>query len=460
MKSFKLAILLIPLLVLFSACEKEEPNDTVIPTNPSTADSSYTQYGIPFTNLPASEDLVIYEVNLRAFSSSGDLQGVINRLDELQSLGVKVIWLMPIHPIGEVNSVNSPYSVKDFKAVSSEYGSLADLRTLSDEAHKRNMAIMMDWVANHTAWDHPWLANKTWYTQDASGNVIHPPGTNWLDVADLNFNSMEMRLAMIDAMKYWILEANVDGFRCDYADGVPFDFWQQALDSLKAIPNRKLVFLAEGARTDHFNAGFDLIFGWSFYGGLKNVFNGQSANRLWNINNEEYNNVAAGKHILRFSTNHDESAWDNTPMVLFNGKAGALAASVISFYMGGVPLVYTGQEVGRQNPLPFFSNSPINWNANPDMLQTYQDLLTLYSQSPSLRKGSIVNYPDLDIVSFSKTYESEEFLVIVNVRNNSVNYSLPNALRNTQWKDAFTGNVVNLGSMLTLTNYQYLVLKK
>ena len=445
---------------MFSACEKESAAGTNNPVTPTVNNSNYVQYGLPFTHLPASEDLVIYEVNLRAFSSSGDIQGVINRLDQLQNLGVKVIWLMPIHPIGEVNSVNSPYSVKDFKAVSSEYGSLADLRTLSDEAHKRNMAIMMDWVANHTAWDNEWMVNKAWYTQDANGNVIHPPGTNWLDVADLNFSSMEMRLAMIDAMKYWILEANVDGFRCDYADGVPFDFWKQALDSLKAIPNRNLVFLAEGARADHFDAGFDLNYGWNFYGGLKNVFKGQSANRLWNINNEEYNNVAAGKHILRFSTNHDESAWDHTPMVLFNGKAGAIAASVISFYMGGVPLIYTGQEVGRQNPLPFFSNSPINWNANPDMLQEYQDLLALYSQSPSLRKGSITNYPDVDIVAFTKALVNEEFLILVNVRDNTVNYSLPSALQNSQWIDALSGNSINLGTTLALANYQYLVLKK
>ena len=192
----------------------------------------------------------------------------------------------------------------------------------------------------------------------------------------------------------------------------------------------------------------------------KNVFNGQSANRLWNINNEEYNNVAAGKHILRFSTNHDESAWDNTPMVLFNGKAGAIAASVISFYMGGVPLIYTGQEVGRQNTLPFFSNSAINWNANPDMLQEYQDLLALYSQSPSLRKGSITNYPDVDIVAFTKALANEEFLILVNVRDNTVNYSLPSALQNSQWIDALSGNTINLGTTLALVNYQYLVLKK
>jgi len=208
------------------------------------------QYGSPFNEVPQTEDIILYEVNLRAFSTTGDLQGVIDKLDHLQSLHVNVIWLMPIHPIGTINSVNSPYSVRDYKAVSSEYGDLATLRALTDAAHARGMCVIMDWVANHTAWDHPWITNSEWYTRDANGSIIMPPGTNWADVADLNFDNQEMRAAMVDAMKYWILEANVDGFRCDYADGVPFDFWQDAISQLRSIPNRSLIMLAEGDRHD------------------------------------------------------------------------------------------------------------------------------------------------------------------------------------------------------------------
>ena len=197
--------------------------------------SKYTQYGTPFGQVPAPEDVIMYEVNLRAFSPGGDLQGVIDRLDNIRDLGVNVIWLMPIYPVGELNSVNSPYCVKNHKEVSPEYGTLNDLRKLTDEAHARGMAVIMDWVANHTAWDNPWIENKDWYTQNASGDIISPPGTNWLDVADLNFSNLEMREAMVDAMKYWVFEANVDGYRCDYADGVPYAFWTRAINAVDSI---------------------------------------------------------------------------------------------------------------------------------------------------------------------------------------------------------------------------------
>lgn len=445
------------LLLTVIACKKD--SEPASRPNPAPIDESYSQYGEPFKQVPSTPDIVMYEVNLRAFSADGDLPGVINRLDDLQNLGVNVIWLMPMHPIGEVNSVNSPYSVKDFKAVSSEYGSLADLRLLVEEAHTRGMAVIMDWVANHTAWDNAWITNKSWYTQDSDGNIVHPPGTNWLDVADLNFDNATMRANMIDAMKYWTLEANVDGFRCDYADGVPFDFWKEAFDTLRSIPNRDLIFLAEGGRSDHFEAGFDINFGWNFYGALKGVFASQSANRMWNVHNEEYENVSGSNQFLRFTTNHDESAWDATPMTLFNGKEGALAASSIAIFMGGVPLIYTGQEVGRVSTVPFFSNSPINWNANPEMLQEYQDLLAFYNKSAVARRGSNTNYPDVDVVAFKKTLNGDELLVISNTRNQQLSFQLPSALQNSSWTNPFDSSTVSLGSSLLLEEYQYLILE-
>jgi len=210
----------------------KETSTTPEPTNPI----GYVQYGTPFANMPATDDVVMYEVNLRAFSANGNLQGVTSRLDEIKALGVNVIWLMPIHPVGILNGINSPYCVKDYKGVGTEYGTLEDVRTLTTEAHNRGMAVILDWVANHTSWDNPWIQNTDWYTKNNAGNIVHPPGTNWTDVADLNFDNSDMRLAMIDAMQYWILEANIDGFRCDYADGVPFSFWNQAINKLKLNP--------------------------------------------------------------------------------------------------------------------------------------------------------------------------------------------------------------------------------
>jgi glycosidase len=451
--------MLVLLCTVILICCKEE-SDTPPDNNDNGNNNDTTYNPTPFENVPVPVDVVMYEVNLRAFSTTGDLQGVINRLDKIKSLGVNVIWLMPIHPIGEINSVNSPYSVKDYKAISYEYGTLDDLRNLTDEAHERDMAVIMDWVANHTAWDNEWINNTSWYTQDGNGNIIHPPGTNWLDVADLNYNNTDMQNAMIDAMKYWILQANVDGFRCDYADGVPYSFWKRAFDTLVSLPEREYVLLAEGTRDDHYAAGFDLTFGWSFYGKLKDVYNGQSANGLITTHNSAYNNVPEGKHILRFTTNHDESAWDNTPMVLFNGKEGALAASVATIFIGGVPLFYTGQEVGRVENVPFFSNSPINWNDNPDMFQAYKDLMDYYSQSGVARNGENQSYSHADVFCFKKTYNYAELVVIVNMRDSQINFSIPAELHDTTWTDALTNETITLETTLQLDNYQYILLKK
>ena len=443
---------------VFASCKKDCPPDAVIENPPVLV--GYQQYGVPFDSGPETKNIVMYEVNLRAFSSSGDLQGVTNRLDQLKALNVNVIWLMPIYPIGQINSVNSPYCVKNYYEVGSEYGTLADLRTLTTEAHNRNMAVVVDWVANHTAWDNPWITqHPEWYSQDGAGNIIIPPGTNWNDVADLNFSNATMRVNMIDAMKYWTLEANIDGFRCDYADGVPYDFWKQAIDSLNTIPNRNLIFLAEGTRADHYDAGFEMTYAWDFYTSIKNVFAGSAPSTIYTTNTSEYAGVPAGKRKLRFTTNHDQSAWEATPMTLFNGKAGATCASVITTYYNGVPLIYTGQEVGRVSTVPFFSNSPINWTVNLDMQQNYRDMLSFYSQSAVSRYGTAVPYTATDVVCFKKVLNADQILVIANVRNTTTNYSIPTALLNTTWTNALTGASVTLGSSLSLTAYQYLILK-
>ncbi len=441
-------------IVLFVSCKKEDSPNTPDPNG------TYQQYGTPFEDIPDIEDIVMYEVNLRAFSPGGDLSGVINRLDHIKSLGVNVIWLMPIHPIGQVNSVNSPYSVKDYKAIGEEYGNLEDLRRLTNEAHARGMAVIMDWIANHTAWDNPWIENKSWYTQNSSGTIIHPPGTNWLDVADLNFSNYTMRAAMIDAMTYWIYEANIDGYRCDYADGVPFNFWSQAFDSLRMIPNRSLVLFAEGSRSDHFQAGFDLSFGWQFYGQLKNVFEGEPVSKLIQAHNNEYSSISTGKSWVRFSTNHDESAWDETPMVLFNGKEGALAASVAAVFTGGVPLIYGSQEVGTVNPVPFFYNSNINWNANPDMLNSYKSLISFYNSSETSRRGSNTFYTNSDVLCMKKSGAGEDLLIMVNVRDSTLMFDVPAEHQFSTWTDVFDDETYMLNSEVELEPYAYMILRQ
>jgi glycosidase len=398
----------------------------------------------------------MYEVNLRAYSSGGDLPGVLERIDQIAELGVNVIWLMPIHPDGEERSFNSPYAVKNYKEVGEEYGDLEDLRALTDAAHARGMLVIMDWVANHTAWDNPWISNRSWYTQNAAGEIIHPLGTNWQDVADLNFDVPEVREAMIDAMRYWVLEANVDGYRCDAADFVPFDFWRQAIDSLRNLPDRELLMLAEGARFDHFDAGFDLKFGWNFFSTLKGVSNGfQSASRLLEVQEETYQDVPEGKGWLRFITNHDESAWDETPVRMFGGVDASLAYAVANTFVGGVPLIYGSQEVGVEPNIPFFSNQPIDWSQNPALFAAYRDFMRVYTESPAARRGEITGYAHNDVLSFSKALDGDTLACLVNLRAESIAYVLPPGLRQDGWADALDGGAVQADSLLNLPPFGY-----
>ena len=456
MKSIKNLFKLLFFVFILISCKEDEN----ILVEPLIDQDTTTVYGTPFQNIPEIDDIIMYEVNERAFSTSGNLQGVINRLDSIKALGVNVIWLMPIHPIGTINSVNSPYCVKNYFEVNPEFGTLADLRKLVEEAHNRNMAVIIDWVANHTAWDNPWIDSTIWYTQDGNGNIISPAGTNWADVADLNFSNQNMRLEMIKAMRYWILTTNIDGYRCDAADMVPYDFWQQAISKLNELQGRKLIFLAEGARTDHFIAGFDMNFSFNFYNNLKNIFKyNEDASTVFNINSSEYNNVPDGKKKLRYTTNHDESAWDATPMILFNGKQGALAASVITSYLNGVPLIYGSQEVGTLNNVPFFTKQPINWSLNPDMLSAYKKIFTFYSSSNALKRGALESFPNNAIVSFKKIFVNEQVLVLVNTRNSNITYNIPPSLQGTTWSDAFNNSLITLSTSISLSAYQYLVLK-
>ena len=455
---YSIIFYIIYLLITLTSCSDKE-KDTPAPKPP---DSNGTkQYGTPFSEIPNTSDIIMYELNERAFSASGDFAGISNRLDSIRALGVNVIWLMPIHPIGEINSVNSPYCVQDYFDINAEFGNLEDLRDLVQEAHNRGMAVILDWVANHTSWDNTWIQNESWYTQDDDGNIIHPAGTNWEDVADLNFDNAEMCLEMIDAMKYWVLAANIDGYRCDAADFVPYSFWSQAIDSLQNIPGRDIILLAEGARSDHFNAGFQMTFGWDFYNRNKNIFkNKQSATGFYQTHQNEYNNVPDGLHRLRFTSNHDECAWDDTPIVLFGGKEASIAAFAVTACMGGVPLIYNGQEVGCPYKLPIFSNSQIDWSINSDMFHEYKKLLGLRNSNIALRNGILEAFSNDDIVAFKRSSSDNEVLVLINTRGDTKTFDLPVNIQNTTWQDATNDTSVTLNNTISFNAYEYFVLIK
>lgn len=454
-------LLLFAAAVLGTGVSCSRDIDVLPKPKPGVTDEEPQQYDVPFANVPATAQIVMYEVNLWAFSQQANLEGVTARLDALKDLGVNVVWLMPIYEIGVVKGIGSPYAIKNYKKINPSFGTLENLRSLVKEAHARDMAVILDWVANHTAWDNAWIQNSGWYTRDASGNIVIPPGTNWNDVADLNFGSSAMRKEMIKAMKYWILEANVDGFRCDYADGVPIEFWKQAIDSLRGIPDREVIMFAEGTEKELFGAGFDLIFGWNFYGKLKEVYvNGASANNVVSANSTDYAGVPSGKHILRWISNHDDNAWDATPVNIFNGQDGALAAFVVTTYMGGVPLIYNGQEVGFNSQLPFFQNSSIkiDWNINPNVLEQYQKLIAFRKGSAAVMEGALETFHTADVMAIKRKSGDEEVVVLVNLRNEDMELTLPASIANSDWTNAITNESIILTNNISLQGYEYLIL--
>ncbi|MFP5039727.1 alpha-amylase family glycosyl hydrolase [Parasediminibacterium sp. JCM 36343] len=437
------------------------PSDTLVIVHPPLVDT-VAQYGTPFTNVPDKQDAIIYQVNIRAFSSQG-FAGVTARLDSIKALGINVVYLMPIYPVGTLKAVNSPYCIKDYKAVNTEFGTLADLRALIDGAHARNMSVILDWVANHTSWDNAWVAaHKDWYLQDGAGNILSPPNTGYTDVAQLNFTNAAMRLEMIKDMKYWVYSANIDGFRCDYADGPPANFWGQAIDTLRNISSHKLLMLAESDASSLFSAGFDFTFGFNFYGQMKSVFSSNSlVQNIDNLNTSEYANASNGQQIVRYLTNHDVNGSDGTPLDLFGGKTGSIAAFVVVAYMKSVPMMYNGQEVGFPTKIIFpFTGTKITWNINPDITAEYKKILAFRNSSKAIRQGTLVSYSSADVCAFTKSITGEKVFVLSNLRNNTLTYTLPSALVSTSWTNVFTGVSVSLGTQVSLQPYSYLVLKQ
>src|SRR5579862_9080112 len=238
----------------------------------------------PPSYVPDLSSLVVYEANLRAISPRDSFRVLTSRLGPIEALGVNVIWLMPVQPVGKLKSaggLGSPYSLEDFSAVNPEFGDEQDLRNLVQEAHRLRMGVIHDWVGDHTSWDNPWITqHPDWYLKDAQGRIESPPGTGWSDVAALDYRSTALQKELIADMKGWIERDNVDGFRCDAADRMPASFWKTDIDALRASTPKRLLMLAEGARAEDYASGFDLTYGWEFNSKLRAIFGGESATGL------------------------------------------------------------------------------------------------------------------------------------------------------------------------------------
>ncbi len=457
----QMTTLFLSVLLACAGCSKHStPQPVITPPDTTTTYHDPAQYGTPYASVPATKDMVIYEVNLRTYTP-GTLAGAMPRLDSVKALGVNVIWLMPTYPIGVLKSIGSPYCVKNYTGVNSEFGTLTDLRNYIDKAHSLGMAVIMDWVANDTSWDNAWTANKSWYLQDGSGNIIMPPGTNYADVAALNFNSNPMRTAMIRAMKYWVFTANIDGYRCDFADNIPTDFWTQALDTLSTIKTHKLIYLAEGTKSTEISSGFQIDYAFSYYSTLKGVYGGsQAPSSIFTTNSTEISSIPSTGTKMRYITNHDDASSDGSTLTIYQSKQGALSAFVIAACMDGIPMIYDSQEVGYPGAINFFTDVPVDYTANPDMVAAYKKILAFRAAHEAVKTGALTQYNDASIITFEKKSGTDDVLILVNATGGTVNYNLPAGLQNTTWINGITKTPVTLTTQLSMTGYQYIILGK
>lgn len=391
---------------------------------------------------------IIYEIYPRAFSQEGNFAGIEKRLPELKKLGVTILWIMPIHPLGlekRKGSLGSPYSVQDYYAINPEYGTLDDFSSLVSAVHQQGMRIVIDLVANHTAWDSKMFReHPEWFTKDSSGAFI-PPVADWSDVVDLNYDNKELRRSMIEMMKYWVRDIGIDGFRCDVSEMVPVDFWDDAravLDSIKPV-----FMLSEGMYAEHHLKAFDVTYGWNSYHTMAEIAAGKKpAFEMDSVLIRESLSFPKGSLRLRFSSNHDENAWD-MPDVLKFGVEGAKLAAVLTNTFPGVPLLYNGQEVGSREKLGLFEKHRIDWRIGKEWTDFYKKLFTIRTQNPALSAGDyqyVKNNRSDQVYSFIRTDGKNTLLVIVNFAKSerTAKLELPKIFPSLKYIDAFTGKTV------------------
>ena len=423
------------------------------------------QYGTPFAGVPDTRDINMYQVHIRPFSASGNLAGVTARLDNIKALGTNVIYLMPIFPHGtDSRSSPSPYCIKDFKAVGSEYGSLADLRNLVDGAHSRGMAVILDIAINGTSWDHGWTVSHPEYYK-RTGTTIQQLG-NFSDIAALDLNNAATRNAIKDAMRYWIFAANIDGYRCDYANNPPLDFWSEVNSNLRSISSHNLLMLAEGDRQENFQVGFDMNYGdrW-FHSGLYDIANGGPVSqRLQDQSTYEYAKATGNQQIVRYTGNHDTYTNDDgvrRPFVVFKNHNGIVANFLVSAYMKGVPFLMSGQEIDYEPKTDWpWTNFKFNWSQNPTAAADFAKILNFRTASAAIRRGDLTTYANDDISIFTKTLGSEKVIVMSNLRNASKSYVIPAALAGT-YVNPYNNNAsvtLTAGSTRNFAAFEYLVL--
>lgn len=453
-----LPLLAIISLGLFAACQNQQKPVA----NEATVELT--------KNPDWAKDAVIYEVNTRQFTEAGTFEAFQEHLPRLKALGVDILWFMPIHPIGEEKrkgTLGSYYSIRDYKAVNPEFGDLEAFKTLVDKAHEMGFKVILDWVANHTSFDHDWVTtHPDWYNRDEHGEIVSPH--DWTDVADLNYeNNPALWDAMIDAMKFWVAEANIDGYRCDVAGMVPVAFWEKARTELDEI--KPVFMLAEDeGEVALTNMAFGANYGWELHHIFNKMAQGEKTNvDLWAYLKKDSTIFAPDVFRMSFTSNHDENSWNGT--VFERLGDGTKAFAVMSYTIPGFPLIYNGQEAGLNKRLEFFEKDQIDWNQGSDFAELYTKLNQIKKDNPALWNanygGSMeavdINIPH-DVLAFSREKEDNKVIVYINVTAEPQQITVSSEEAFGNFKELLSGQevVIEENTTLDLEPWAYYILKE
>ncbi len=415
-----------------------------------------------------SSNASIYEVNIRQYTPEGTFKAFQNQLSKVKALGTDIIWLMPIHPIGKKNrkgELGSYYAVQDYMAVNPEFGTMDDFKDLVKTAHAQGMYVIIDWVPNHTAWDHPWAkAHPDWYAKSKQGNFMPPKDTDWTDVIQLDYDNKELRAEMTKALEFWVKEADIDGYRCDVAGKVPTDFWNNvrpALDKIKPV-----FMLAEWETTDLHEKAFDMTYAWTLYDLMYKVSGGKAnADSLKVYFEKDQKKFPEDAYRMLFVDNHDKNSWEGT-MFKFGESLEAFVA--LTCVANGMPLIYTGQEIGLNRSLKFFEKDPITWaDTLHPVGELYKKLIKLKKDTPALWNGAsggkmifVENGKDSDVLSFTREKEGKKVLAIFNFSGKAQKIMLKDEKTLGNYTD-FLGNKdvkINTKSGIELKPWEYKIL--
>jgi glycosidase len=415
-----------------------------------------------------AQKAVIYEVNTRQFTPEGTFNAFAEHLPRLKELGVDILWFMPIHPIGEKErkgTLGSYYSIQDYKAVNPEFGTFDDFKNLVAKAHEMGFYVLLDWVANHTAWDHHWMdESPDYYALDENGEMIAP--FDWTDVAQLDYKNPAVHDAMIDALKFWVTDANIDGYRCDVAGMVPTPFWERARVELDAI--KPVFMLAEDeGQADLMHKAFDANYGWEQHHIMNNIAKGEyDVNSLWTYFDKVDTIFPASAYRMYFTSNHDENSWNGT--VFERMGEGARAFAVLTYTIPGFPLIYNGQEAGLSHRLEFFEKDEIDWSDPQGFGPFYSKLNQMKKENKLLwnaDQGGDFNKIEIDkaseVFAFTRSDGNEEIVVLINLTGESQAINFADGSVDGDYNCLLSGKNVSLnqGETLDLEGWGYLVLK-